>query len=118
MGTHPIFESDFDCLTEMSENCATKSCGAVPTELTVEDMKKAITERFSPIDHLEVDDLGTCGTSYKVIIVSSIFEGKKTLDKHRFVNEKLKEEINQLHAFSQKTFTPEQWAKQKAKNSS
>ena len=55
----------------MSENCATKACGAVPVEdLTIADMQKAIEERFAPVTHCEVDDLGTCGTSYKVIIVS------------------------------------------------
>ena len=55
----------------MSENCATKACGAVPVEdLTIADMQKAIEDRFAPVTHCEVDDLGTCGTSYKVIIVS------------------------------------------------
>ena len=32
-------------------------------------MRAAITEKFNPV-HMEVDDLGTCGTSYQVIIVS------------------------------------------------
>jgi len=32
-------------------------------------MRTAITEKFNPV-HMEVDDLGTCGTSYQVIIVS------------------------------------------------
>ena len=27
-------------------------------------------EKFDPVTHVEVDDLGTCGTSYQVIIVS------------------------------------------------
>ena len=43
--------------------------------------------------------------------IQSIFEGKKTLEKHQIVNEKLKPEISRLHAFSQKTFTPAQWEK-------
>ena len=62
--------------------CA-KEC-AEPTELTQgifsslktqdliifsDDMRAAITEKFNPV-HMEVDDLGTCGTSYQVIIVS------------------------------------------------
>ncbi|CEQ41847.1 SPOSA6832_03610, partial [Sporobolomyces salmonicolor] len=70
--------------------------------------------------------------SYEVIIVSPSFEGKTTLKKHRegmslqadpankvtrrvdrwsdlAVNEKLKEEIAELHAFTQKTFTPKQF---------
>ncbi|BGO89973.1 hypothetical protein NBRC10512v2_002020 [Rhodotorula toruloides] len=47
--------------------------------------------------------------SYEVIIVSPSFAGKTTLKKHREVNDKLKDEIAQLHAFTQKTFTPEQF---------
>ena len=43
-----------------------------------------------------------------------MFEGLKTLEKHRLANDKLKNEIAILHAFSQKTFTPEQWAKKQA----
>jgi hypothetical protein len=33
-------------------------------------MKAAIMEKFDPVTHCEVDDLGTCGTSFEVIIVS------------------------------------------------
>lgn len=54
---------------------------------------------------------GRCGQSYEVIVVSSQFEGKPLIQRHRLVNECLAEEIRQVHAFSQKTYTPEQWAK-------
>lgn len=72
-----------------------------------------------PCDHLEViDDSNGCGENYAVLVVSSAFEGKTTLNRHRFsvcscfchvlssenvalVNEVLKEEISQMHAFSQ-----------------
>ncbi|CBY39343.1 unnamed protein product [Oikopleura dioica] len=94
--------------------CA-KEC-AEPTELTQDDMRTAITEKFNPV-HMEVDDLGTCGTSYQVIIVSDIFEGKKTLEKHKIVNEALAEQISRLHAFSQKSYTPAQWEKKQAQAS-
>ena len=73
-----------------------------------------IMKKFAPVSHCEVDDLGTCGTSYQVIIVSPIFEGKKTLEKHRLVNDALKPLITRLHAFSQKSFTPAQWEKKQA----
>ena len=53
----------------MSEKCA-KECATPIDDLTIADMQKAIEERFAPVTHCEVDDLGTCGTSYKVIIVS------------------------------------------------
>jgi stress-induced morphogen len=38
-----------------------------------------------PCDHLEViDDSNGCGENYAVLVVSSAFEGKTTLNRHRF----------------------------------
>ncbi|CAG8444951.1 bola protein [Gigaspora rosea] len=65
-----------------------------------------------------VDTSGGCGQSYDVIIVSKVFEGKSVLQKHRLVNETCKSEIAQLHAFSQKSYTPAQWEAQKQKQTS
>ena len=60
--------------------------------------------------HLEVTDTsGGCGASFQVTIVSEAFAGKSTLQRHRLVNDKLKTEIAELHAFSQKCLTPEQF---------
>ncbi|KGB76413.1 hypothetical protein I307_00418 [Cryptococcus deuterogattii 99/473] len=68
------------------------------------------------IHHLEfVDTSGNCGMSYAVTIVSPNFSKKITLQRHKLVNQILAEEIAQLHAFSQKTLTPEQWEKEKTK---
>ena len=39
-----------------------------------------------------------------------MFDGKALLARHRMVNDVLKEELNVIHAFTQKTLTPEQWA--------
>jgi len=44
------------------------------------------------------------------VIVSEQFAGKALLQRHRLVNAALQEELKTIHAFSQKTFTPEQWA--------
>jgi len=44
-----------------------------------------------------------------------VFEGKTILQKHRLVNDVVKTEIAQLHAFSQKTYTPAQWAELSSK---
>lgn len=52
---------------------------------------------------------GGCGQAYDVVIVSDAFEGLNTLKRHRMVNELLKDEIAQLHAFSQKTYTAAQY---------
>jgi len=67
------------------------------------------------IQHLEIIDMSNgCGENYAVIIVSEQFEGKMTLARHRLVNELLKDQIAQMHAFSQKTLTPKQWEKEQA----
>lgn len=38
---------------------------------------------------------------FEVVIVSSAFEGKRLLARHKLVNEALKEEISKVHAFTQ-----------------
>ncbi|KAJ8682277.1 hypothetical protein QAD02_018069 [Eretmocerus hayati] len=55
------------------------------------------------------DDSDGCGAKFSVIIVSDKFEGKPLLQRHRLVNDALAEELKEIHAFSQKTLTPEQW---------
>ncbi|TRM60467.1 bola protein [Schizophyllum amplum] len=63
-----------------------------------------------PVAHLEIEDQSSgCGESYAILLVSEAFQGKTTLARHRMVNELLKNEIAQMHAFSQKTFTPAQY---------
>ncbi|KAL1741544.1 bola-like protein [Schizophyllum fasciatum] len=63
-----------------------------------------------PVTHLEIEDQSSgCGESYAIVLVSDAFQGKTTLARHRMVNEMLKNEIAQMHAFSQKTFTPAQY---------
>ncbi|CAB1351888.1 unnamed protein product [Coregonus sp. 'balchen'] len=66
--------------------------------------------------HVEVEDTSPnrCAASFKVLIVSTQFEGKPLLARHRMVNTCLAEELKEIHAFEQKTLTPEQWEKQKA----
>ncbi|RKP05928.1 bola protein [Thamnocephalis sphaerospora] len=60
------------------------------------------------------DTSGGCGQNFEVVIVSEMFAGQSTLQRHRLVNNKVKSLISQLHAFSQKTFTPAEWAKRQA----
>ncbi|XP_063042856.1 bolA-like protein 2 [Engraulis encrasicolus] len=66
--------------------------------------------------HVDVEDTSPnrCAGSFKVLIVSPQFEGKPLLQRHRMVNTCLAEELKEIHAFEQKTLTPEQWEKQKA----
>ncbi|EPQ55776.1 bola-like protein [Gloeophyllum trabeum ATCC 11539] len=72
-----------------------------------------------PISHLDIiDQSNGCGENYAILVVSEAFEGKNTLARHRFINELLKKQIAQMHAFSQKTFTPKQYETWLAKQNS
>ncbi|XP_019713747.1 bolA-like protein 2 isoform X3 [Hippocampus comes] len=68
-------------------------------------------------EYVDVEDTSAnrCAASFKVLVVSSQFEGKPLLQRHRMVNTCLAEELKDIHAFEQKTLTPEQWEKQKSK---
>ncbi|GAA5855939.1 hypothetical protein JCM8547_000422 [Rhodosporidiobolus lusitaniae] len=75
-------------------------------------LEAKIRSSWPDVTHVQVFDIsGGCGASYEVIIVSPSFGGKTTLKKHREVNDKLKDEIAELHAFTQKSYTPEQFEK-------
>jgi BolA protein len=53
-------------------------------------------------------------THYKVLVVSSAFEGKSRIDRQRMVNDLLKGEMQAgLHALTQKTLTPAEFEVQK-----
>ncbi|GLH04673.1 Alpha-1,3-glucosyltransferase [Gryllus bimaculatus] len=69
--------------------------------------------RLIKIGLIEVEDLSDgCGAKFNALIVSSKFEGKPLLQRHRLVNSILSEELKSIHAFSQKTMTPKEWDKQ------
>lgn len=57
---------------------------------------------------------GGCGQMFEATIVSPQFEGKRTLQRHRLVNTALKEIIAQIHAWTPKCYTAEEWEKQKS----
>ncbi|KAI5932098.1 bolA-like protein 2 isoform X1 [Manis javanica] len=64
-------------------------------------------------EHVEVEDTTSnhSVSSFRVLVVSSKFEGKPLLQRHWLVvNTCLVEELLHIHAFEQKTLTPEQWA--------
>lgn len=63
--------------------------------------------------HTEIQEQqGSCGASFDVTIVSPEFKGLSQLQRHRKVYAALKEEMKSIHAFIQKSYTPEEWAKQ------
>ncbi|RPD60838.1 bola-like protein [Lentinus tigrinus ALCF2SS1-7] len=83
--------------------------------ISAADLEAAIRAAI-PVIHLEIEDTSNgCGENYAVFVVSEAFEGKNTLARHRFINEVLKGQIAQMHAFSQKTLTPAQYQAHLAK---
>ncbi|KAL8306942.1 hypothetical protein RB593_005702 [Gaeumannomyces tritici] len=77
--------------------------------ITDESIKAALTERLKAI-HVEVTDM----SAFTTLIVSPEFAGKNSLKRHRLVNAALKEEIAQIHAWTAKCQTPEEWERDKA----
>ena len=66
--------------------------------------------------HQEIEDKsGGCGQMFALIIVSKAFEGTPLLKRQRKVNEILKDLLPNIHALEMKTWTEEQWEKQKNK---
>jgi stress-induced morphogen len=60
--------------------------------------------------------IGGCGQSFAVLVVSPQFAGQNKLKRHRTVNAALKAEIAQIHAWSARCQTPEEWEKDKKEN--
>uniref|UniRef100_A0A8D0B3M0 BolA-like protein 2 n=1 Tax=Salvator merianae TaxID=96440 RepID=A0A8D0B3M0_SALMN len=85
-----------------------------PAVLSAEALRERLLQGLEA-EHVEVEDTtpGHCSTSFKVLVVSPRFRGKALLQRHRLVNEVLAEEMKHIHAFEQRTLTPEQWAKEK-----
>ncbi|XP_051554413.1 bolA-like protein 2 [Myxocyprinus asiaticus] len=83
--------------------------------VTPDLIREKLIEEIGAI-HVDVEDTSPnrCAASFKVLVVSPQFEGKPLLQRHRMVNNCLAEELKEIHAFEQKTLTPEQWEKQKA----
>ncbi|KAI0286500.1 bola-like protein [Russula brevipes] len=77
--------------------------------VTPEELEAIVREAMQ-VAHMKVEDESSgCGEKYFVLIVSKQFEGKTTLARHRMVNQVLKDQIAQVHAFTQKTLTPQEW---------
>ncbi|HMN68990.1 MAG TPA: BolA/IbaG family iron-sulfur metabolism protein [Bdellovibrionales bacterium] len=53
---------------------------------------------------------------FRIVMVSSKFEGRSRLERHRLVNDALAEELKtHIHALSIQGFTPEEWEKREPK---
>ncbi|KAI4119937.1 MAG: hypothetical protein LQ345_000196 [Seirophora villosa] len=91
-----------------AENVATAS------NITPSSMQNTLKEKLQA-EYTAIEDLsGGCGQAFNAIIVSSQFEKKNTLARHRLVNSALKAEIAAIHAWTPKCFTPEEWQKKQS----
>eukprot|EP00039_Didymoeca_costata_P029383 m.24447 g.24447 ORF g.24447 m.24447 type:complete len:89 (-) comp7608_c0_seq1:110-376(-) len=83
--------------------------------ITEDGLTAKLTEGLEA-SHVQVTDTSAnrCGMSFEAVIVSKSFEGKPLLARHRMVNKCLEDELKVIHAFTQKTLTPEQYEKEKA----
>ncbi|ESO11646.1 hypothetical protein HELRODRAFT_71473 [Helobdella robusta] len=77
------------------------------------DQVKNKIESSLSAEHVDVEDVSDgCGAKFNAIIVCKDFSGKSLLQRHRMVNAAIAKEMESIHAFSQKTYTPEEWQKQ------
>jgi stress-induced morphogen len=60
-----------------------------------------------------LDTSGGCGASFQVFIGTDKFEDVALLDRHRMVNDALKEEMSAIHALQIKAWTSTQWEQRK-----
>jgi BolA protein len=83
---------------------------------TQQTIQQKLQDAFAPI-HLEVINESHMHSvpegsesHFKVVVVSSAFEGEKLIGRHRKVNEVLTEELHGgIHALALHTLTPEDW---------
>ena len=89
---------------------------AATMELSAEYLRKKL-QRGLEAEQVEVGGTtpNRCASSFRVLVVSAEFEGKPLLQRHRLLNPCLAEELLHIHAFEQKTLTPEQWAPEQYK---
>ena len=93
--------------------------------ITISTLRKTLEEKLNA-EHVDIEDmsgnlfdwiqncvrlilLGGCGQAFNATIVSSQFENKNSLARHRLVNSTLKAEIAAIHAWTPKCITPQEW---------
>jgi len=78
--------------------------------VTVGRVEASLKDALNPAQLEVIDTSGGCGASFQVSIAADAFEGKKLIEKHRMVNDALKEELKTIHALSiKKVVTPDKW---------
>ncbi|XP_069584809.1 bolA-like protein 1 [Ranitomeya imitator] len=106
------------CTRFPSASVTARYSGSRNMEKPVETSIRAkLSENLDPC-HLEVHNESSMHavppgseTHFKVVVVSDVFSGKSLIQRHRLVNDLLKEELaGAVHALSIQAKTPQQWA--------
>ncbi|MEK9719652.1 MAG: BolA/IbaG family iron-sulfur metabolism protein [Quisquiliibacterium sp.] len=75
--------------------------------VTPDDVRRYIAEGLE-CEHLQVDG---DGRHFEALIVSRLFEGKRSIQRHQLVYQALGERMREeIHALSMKTLTPGEYA--------
>ncbi|KAI5288079.1 hypothetical protein KEM54_005487 [Ascosphaera aggregata] len=84
------------------------------TGVSAEGIKQKLQSQLEGVEHVQiVDTSGGCGQSFAALIVSDAsFQGKSLLARHRLVNGILRDEIKEIHAWTPRCLTVEQWVKE------
>ncbi|SBS92662.1 BolA-like protein, putative [Plasmodium malariae] len=77
-------------------------------------IKEKLSAALKPTFLELIDKSCGCGTSFDAVIVSNNFTDKRLLDRHRLVNDVIKDELQNIHAFSMKCHTPAEYDKIKS----
>ena len=77
-----------------------------------DQIEKVIVGKL-PDARVQIRDLTGTSDHWQVTVVSAAFEGKAMLAQHRLVKSFFEADIASgvLHAFSLKTYTPQEWSK-------
>ena len=81
-----------------------------------QQIRQKLDQAFTPL-HIEVENESHMHnvpegseTHFRVLLVSTQFEGKPLVQRHRAVNSTLSDELRvQVHALALHTMTPEEW---------
>ena len=79
--------------------------------VTPAQLEACLKESLKPI-HVNIEDIsGGCGTSFKLLIVSEVFESLKLLERQRRVYDALDKLMPQIHALEMRCLPPSRWKK-------
>ena len=67
-------------------------------------IKSKLEAELNPIELNVYDTSGGCGSFFGIEVKSDKFNGKKTFQQHKLVNQILKEEIANVHGITLKTY--------------